>query len=221
MATYLTYAAGVYPADGSWTNPFSSNYPERAIAHAAMPIVPRYQENADSPGWLDGSFNAPPPSVIACVTTSVWTLSASISAGGMTLTVSGIDFEHGTTTDGEWRKYFQVPTTVGDALTEYGPDPEGDRIQLQFRLGSTETWFAWGEEKWFPAMSFFVTANKSGSGGGSGAHLLDNDVPSDYLTGPVTVSVAGDDFVLYESPSATLAITGSITLTPKTPLVQV
>jgi hypothetical protein len=221
MATYLTYAAGVYPADGSWANPFSIYYPERAIAHAAMPIVPRYQENADAPGWLDGSFNAPPPSVVACVTTSVWTLSASISAGGMTLTVSGIDFEHGTTTDGEWRKYFQIPTTVGDTLVEYGPDPEGDDIQLHVSLGSTETWFAWGEEKWFPSMSFFLSANKSGSGGGSGQHELQRGTPLSYTTGPVTVSVAGDDFVLYEVGTPTLAITGSITLTPKTPLVQV
>lgn len=211
MSLYMPNIGSIIPSSGTFER---DTFIAGAVAHPVLPIFPILVDSEDTVGdWIESPLNIPPRLCVCSDYTRKWRVSASLSSGGASLSVSN-EIVEADSEEGTWSTSFRYGTTrVPDPLF-FEPGDTSIRLDLSFSEAGRSR-FCWSTGKWFPAISVIAQVLKSseskntltawGRVGSSGF--------SPY--GTITLTIAGEDVQMYESDTLNdLPLSGSITLEP-------
>jgi hypothetical protein len=198
------------------------------VAHSVLPTLPNIVGDFFNPdpyemgNWIAGHLYDPPALVVLCALSREWDVSASLSGSGTSYTFSdSID------SGGEWRRSIRG---VGLAASGGSSDAGDPRISFFFDLGGGSGFFDPTSMQWFPTIDISVSGDETASGGGPAkrtsyfCRAIEQGSISGSWSSDITLTVGPHTIQMFAStPSGfdPFPLSGSITITPTLPLIEV
>lgn len=211
MSLYMPNIGSIIPSSGTFEH---DTFIAGAVAHPVLPIFPILVDSENVVGdWIESPLNIPPRLCVCSDYTRKWRVSASLSSGVASLSVSN-EIVEADSEEGTWSTSFRYGTTRVPNPLFYESGDTSIRFGVNFQQTGRSR-FCWATGKWFPAISIFAQVLKSSESKNTLTHwgYVVSSGFSPY--GTITLTIAGEDVQMYGSDTLNdLPLSGSITLEP-------